>query len=89
MGGDGVVLSGQTEVTSNAPQFNTGERVGAADVPNGAEEGRAKKPKLGEWEWQESKMIVSLIETSKGEKFGRTERRSSKWKQRHIWLVGG
>lgn len=63
--------------------------VGAADVPNGAEEGRAKKPKLREWECQESKIIVSVIETSKGEKFGRTERRSSKRNNRHIWLVGG
>lgn len=63
--------------------------VGAADVPNGTEEGRAKKPKLREWERQESKMIVSLIETSKGEKFGRIEGRSSKRNKRHIWLVGG
>lgn len=63
--------------------------VGPADVPYGAEEGRARKPKLREWEWQESKMIVSVIETSKGERFGRIEGRSSKRNKRHIWLVSG
>lgn len=58
--------------------------VGAADVTNGVRERRSSSGERGDG--GETKVIVSVIETSKGSSLEDLEGGAGKWKKRHICL---